>query len=192
MSTKTVDLFGGAITASIPAPFQDASDIRPVPSTQEVFISPTHSTSLIIELTTRVDLPDAEAVDLHFEDVANEPGRLHRAFSKEAVRVESLSDKPAYTILGTVSPDRDHHSQLFTALLMTIMRLEEIKTDIVITVNVQFESQEDVQAEGFLSSPSVTAEGNGIPGPLMKEAVAIRDEVLRSFKILDYGLFVPE
>lgn len=35
---KQVDLFGGAIVASIPSTFEDVSDIRQVPDNQEVYL----------------------------------------------------------------------------------------------------------------------------------------------------------
>ena len=36
MTTATTDLYGGALTAALPADWIDASDVRPVPDNQEV------------------------------------------------------------------------------------------------------------------------------------------------------------
>uniref|UniRef100_A0A0K3CEM9 Ran-interacting Mog1 protein n=1 Tax=Rhodotorula toruloides TaxID=5286 RepID=A0A0K3CEM9_RHOTO len=43
-------LYGGAITTTIPPSFIDASDLRQVPDTQEVFLAPDSDLSLITEV----------------------------------------------------------------------------------------------------------------------------------------------
>ncbi|KAH8701700.1 putative Ran-interacting protein Mog1 [Talaromyces proteolyticus] len=47
-------LFGGAITGTIPQGWLDASDIRQVPNHQEIFLSPTTLSNLIIEINEYV------------------------------------------------------------------------------------------------------------------------------------------
>ncbi|KAL2811113.1 hypothetical protein BJX63DRAFT_444343 [Aspergillus granulosus] len=48
------DLYGGAIKAVIPEGWLDASDLRQIPDHQELFLSPTTLSNLIIEINERV------------------------------------------------------------------------------------------------------------------------------------------
>ncbi|KAI5790690.1 hypothetical protein DFH27DRAFT_655303 [Peziza echinospora] len=78
-------LFGGALTSHIPPIFHDASLIRPVPSSQEVFVlspppttttsptpTPTSDISIVIDLLQRVPADsDVAACLAHFEDVVD-------------------------------------------------------------------------------------------------------------------------
>ena len=66
--------------------------------------------------------------------------------------------------------------------MMTLVRLKEQKTDIVITVNVPH-----VPAEYNKADIDIAA---GKAGPLLDMAVAIRQRILETFEIKDYGLFV--
>ncbi|KAL2785186.1 putative Ran-interacting protein Mog1 [Aspergillus keveii] len=48
------ELYGGAINAVIPGGWLDASDLRQIPDHQELFLSPTTLSNLIIEINERV------------------------------------------------------------------------------------------------------------------------------------------
>ncbi|KAL3446599.1 hypothetical protein BJX65DRAFT_296187 [Aspergillus insuetus] len=48
------ELYGGAINAGIPEGWLDASDLRQIPDHQEIFLSPTTLSNLIIEINQRV------------------------------------------------------------------------------------------------------------------------------------------
>ena len=71
-SYKTVDLFGGAITANIPTSFADVSDIRQVPDHQEVWLDKNGFTSIVIDILERVDQPDVDALRYHLHDIVGE------------------------------------------------------------------------------------------------------------------------
>jgi hypothetical protein len=90
--TQTADLFGGNITAQIPQNFVDASRHRPVPDTQEVFVSSTYDTdiSIVFDILCRVEGSDEEALAVHWEDVAVEDGRGQKLFHQEGVQVPGL------------------------------------------------------------------------------------------------------
>ncbi|KAL4968037.1 Ran GTPase-binding protein MOG1 [Aspergillus stella-maris] len=51
---KSQDLYGGAIKATIPEGWLDASDLRQIPDHQELFLSPTTLSNLIFEINERV------------------------------------------------------------------------------------------------------------------------------------------
>lgn len=53
-SSRKYDLFGGAITVDLPPGLIDASDLRQVPDTQEVFLSPHSDVSYIFDITESV------------------------------------------------------------------------------------------------------------------------------------------
>lgn len=74
-------LYGGAIATNIPAGLLDASTIRQIPDTQEVFLNPsTNDTDLsqlskddtiIIELLEKIDKGDKESILEHLSELGN-------------------------------------------------------------------------------------------------------------------------
>lgn len=79
---------------------------------------------------------------------------------------------------------------------MTIIRLEQQTTDIVVTVNVPFNDPEVVKREKCIASPVYTGNDidpeNGSKSELLAFGMQVASEVVGSFKIVDWGLFVPE
>ncbi|MCJ1224131.1 hypothetical protein MMC12_000775 [Toensbergia leucococca] len=68
-----VDLYGGALSVELPVGFIDASNFRPVPDHQEVFVSNNNSTSIIIDILESVDIrTEREALDFHFDAIVNQ------------------------------------------------------------------------------------------------------------------------
>jgi hypothetical protein len=75
-------LFGGSIKTDIPPNFLDAryppfpheanldSNFRSIPDNQEVFVSNLDETSIIFDILERVDAPDSEAAEFHFDALA--------------------------------------------------------------------------------------------------------------------------
>lgn len=180
-------------------------------------------TSIIFDITQRVNAPegpsDMDAVDFHFKDIAVDQGRTAKIWGKRAVLLLNLSvttsssspltqniltktnspDKPAYEVIGTVSARPNDPPTLpptFIAILMTIIRLEQQKTDIVVTINVPFDDPEVVRREKCIASPVYTGSDidseNGDRSELLKFGMQVASEVVGNFKILDWGLFVPE
>lgn len=75
MSYETVKLFGGAISTVIPTGFLDASTLRQIPDTQEVFVNLSNKEfsnddSLIFDLMERVDHTTLENTE-HPDDESN-------------------------------------------------------------------------------------------------------------------------
>jgi len=76
---------------------------------------------------------------------------------------------------------------------MTLIRLPQQTTDIIITVNVPFNTPELVQAEKYLVSPRAgTTGGGGEKSPMLMLGMAVLEGVLREFEVLDWGLFLED
>lgn len=91
---------------------------------------------------------------------------------------------PAYTLIATQTPKEgpsDRSSADFTALIMTLLRLEKYKTDILITINVP-------HIRGDYDEEEVDLE-LGKQGKLIGAAVEYSARIWGSFKIKDWGLF---
>lgn len=92
---------------------------------------------------------------------------------------------PAYTLIATQTP-KTHSSSSnsapdFTAITMTLLRLEEQKTDILITINVP-------HIRGEYDADEVDLE-LGKQGKLIGDAVEIAARIWETFVIKDWGLF---
>ncbi|KAF8458274.1 hypothetical protein BDZ91DRAFT_743385 [Kalaharituber pfeilii] len=201
-------LFGGAMVASIPEIFVDASDFRPVPSSQEVFVSSasTSDLSIIIDIlqyvepanpppsSTQIDI-DMAACKIHFEDIIDgREGTLGYLFSVEPLpgRAEKMGiNTPVYLAMGTVSspqqaPGTKVQKELgFTLLLMAVFRLKEVRTDVLVTVNCPVDGHP--AGETRVWHPG----GNG-KSVAVDNAVTLLKEVVESLEVKDWGLFSPE
>lgn len=82
----------------------------------------------------------------------------------------------------------------FTAILMTIVRLEQQTTDIVVTINVPFNDPSMVATEKCIASPVYQGgdidPANGHKSELLAFGMGVAAEVVGSFKIINWGLFV--
>jgi hypothetical protein len=63
-------LFGGAITMTLPASFEDVSTIRQVPDHQEVFVDQLTDMSLIVEILAFEEVSNEGAAQHFFDDLA--------------------------------------------------------------------------------------------------------------------------
>jgi len=73
----------------------------------------------------------------------------------------------------------------FVAILLTLVRLRERKTDLLIAVNVPH-----VVAQGYVREE--VALGEGKLGPLLERAERVRERVVRSLEVRDWELFVVD
>lgn len=94
-------------------------------------------------------------------------------------------DIPAYTLIATQSPAADQAKSSavpdFTAIILTLIRLEKEATDIVITINVPHIKGEYVEDEVDLEL--------GKQGVLIGDAVEYAARIWDTFKVKDWGLF---
>ncbi|PHH71669.1 hypothetical protein CDD82_6384 [Ophiocordyceps australis] len=171
------------------------SKLRQVPDNQEVWIDKDGYTSIIFEITERVGGPgsgpeiDGRAMTTHLEDMMGSDinsVRIWNTAETDFTRLEG--NPPAYTLIATQTPQvksssRDQPSSApdFTAIIMTIVRLQRYKTDILITINVPHISGEYDQDDVDLEL--------GKKGKLIGDAVDYSVHIWKSFKIKDSSLF---
>lgn len=191
MEFKSTPLFGGALVCDLPSEFADISSIREVPDHQEVFLSKTGYTNIIIEINQRVSaeeaLTDEEALKFHYHDLvtsteASEADETKFWSSGQAV-LSKLPDVPCYTMFTTQHNTRKtkKNPEDFTGVLLVLIRLEEQETDVVISVNVPHMPGEYKEEEIDLPGQKV--------GRLLEEGGVIRQRVLESFEVKDWSLF---
>ena len=207
---RTVPLYGGAITASIPTSYLDVSTIREVPSTQELHLSRTGLTSVLIDLLTYIECPpatsptDLAALEYHFSDIVSADTDTLAVHSTTPIKIPHLPNVPAYSAVATSTPKRrresDGREAAFTVLLVTLVRLKAMATDVVVTVNVPHVRwvTESGKGEGEIGNwdgrEIELGKGSemGSSGALVQEGLEVRDRLLESLRVIDYGLFVDE
>lgn len=192
---KKTRLFDGALSSDIPEQFADVSQIRQVPDNQEVFIDKDGFTSIIIEITERVgpagSTPeiDGKALSVHLEDIVGSDVDGVKVWNTTDTEFSRVSPEiPAYTLIATQKPPEDPRSPGgssaapdFTALILTLLRLEREQTDILITVNVP-------HIKGSYDEDEVDLE-LGKQGKLIGDAVEYAARMWSTFAIHDWKIF---
>ncbi|KAL9607965.1 MAG: hypothetical protein Q9167_007176 [Letrouitia subvulpina] len=193
-SFKNVELFGGAITASLPSDYIDASSIRQVPDHQEVYLSVNGFNTIIFDLAERVSqLPtDHDALSFHLEDIV-ESGDACEIWHTDTVGLPNFPpNTPAYRLTATIIPQATAangaflpsrpHTPTYTVVLLTLIRLAPQSTDVVVTINIPHipGEQEPLDQVNF---------EQGQMGSLVAEGVRFQDEIMNTLQINDWGLF---
>src|SRR5687767_2470976 len=93
---------------------------------------------------------------------------------------------PAYTLIATQTPRAGDSKERaaapdFTAIILTMVRLEKEKTDILITINVPHIKGEYDESEVDLQM--------GKQGELIGDAVEYAARIWETFKVKDWNLF---
>lgn len=104
-------------------------------------------------------------------------------FMGAALTLSLRPDIPAYTLIATQTPPPAPNSKSpdFTAIVLTLVRLEKESTDILITINVPHIKGEYTAEEVDLQL--------GRQGKLIEGAVDYAARIWETFKIKDWGLF---
>ncbi|KAK5114278.1 hypothetical protein LTR62_002529 [Meristemomyces frigidus] len=197
---QSAALFGGAITCLLPIIYSDVSEIRQVPDTQEVWLDTEGFTSVVFDILERVDAPmtagtggnpDLAALKVHLEDIVGEEdmGRLKMVQEANvAVCAKMPPGTPVHTLVATAPAGEKMRGRTnepdFVDLLLVVVRLEQQKTDLVVTINVP-------HVPGSYDPGSVDREG-GKRGPLLERAWVMRTKVLESLEVRDWNLFGEE
>src|ERR1700760_2298674 len=96
------------------------------------------------------------------------------------------SDIPAYTLFSSQHVDRNapgrQSKEDFTTSLLTLVRLEKQKTDILLVVNVP-------HLPGEYNKDDIDLPARKL-GKLTEDGMLIRQRILETFEIKNYGLFV--
>ncbi|KAK3677210.1 hypothetical protein LTR78_002748 [Recurvomyces mirabilis] len=188
---KPAPLFGGAITCLLPSTFADVSDIRQVPDNQEVWLDTDGFTSIVLDILERVYAKsDADALRVHLEHIVDEDKDKMKILQEGEVAVCEMmgSSTPCYTLIVTSPPGAKQRGRAnepaFVDLLVTLIRLEKQKTDLVVTINVP-------HVPGTYDAGEIDREAGRL-GKLLDRALEMREKVLRSLEIKDFGLFGEE
>jgi hypothetical protein len=95
---------------------------------------------------------------------------------------------PVYNLVATSPPGAKQQGRTnepdFVAILLTLIRLEGQKTDILVTINVP-------HVAGEYEVGSVDLE-HGRQGSLIEKAGRYRERVLETFEVREWGLFGEE
>ncbi|KAJ6788912.1 hypothetical protein PWT90_00123 [Aphanocladium album] len=195
-SFLSTPLYGGAVVCDLPEKFADVSKLRQVPDNQEVWIDEDGFTSIIFDMTERVGEKgrgpeiDGRAMTTHLEELVGSDIDSVKIWNTAETEFSRLESKyPAYTLIATQTPksgqSKDRSSAPdFTAIIMTLLRLEKYKTDILITINVP-------HIKGEYNEEDVDLE-LGKQGKLIGDAVEYSARIWKSFKVKDWGLFVVD
>ncbi|OBZ75484.1 Ran guanine nucleotide release factor [Grifola frondosa] len=177
MSGSTKQLFGGAITVTLPPRLIDASDLRQVPNTQEVFLYPDSGISIIVEVLQSVKPTNLEeAAKAHFDALAHDNSAESQTIS-EVVSTSTQADNltPAPVLLSGSQAVRKFNS--LTAdeirILLALYRVQSKNADLVMSMNV----------------PMSTANGEVVRE---EDWIAAKDAfnvAARSLRIVNIGLF---
>ncbi|KII88962.1 hypothetical protein PLICRDRAFT_109092 [Plicaturopsis crispa FD-325 SS-3] len=178
MTTTTErGLFGGAIVAQMPSNLIDASEIRQVPDTQEVFLYPDSSISIIAEILQRVEPTNfTDAAKFHFDSLAHdnaaESSVVHEVLT---VPNDRGDDTPSPILLSGTQQVRKFNrtSADEVRILLGLYRVERKSIDLVITMNV----------------PMISEDGGAVGEEGWSAAKGAFDALVRSLRIVDYGLF---
>ncbi|KAI8919319.1 hypothetical protein PhCBS80983_g02128 [Powellomyces hirtus] len=187
------DLYGGAMSMSIPQSFADVSMLREVPSNQEVFADQLSDQSIMIELLELAsDATTENAGKYHYAQLAQD----NEAVTSDILSEEQLdtsnalpflpSNVHASIIVGrqTVakfnesSPDAHNVVIIYLALI----RIPQVTTDLVISHNQPI-------VLGSASSSTTALAGVGLQAPVAEEGLDSFRKMLQSLKIMDWGLF---
>ncbi|KAI0670595.1 Mog1p/PsbP-like protein [Trametes maxima] len=171
------ELFGGAITAALPANLIDASDFRQVPDTQEVFLFPDSSISIIVEVLESVSATDLrEAAGQHFDALAHDNDARSQTVNETLdVTNDSAGATPHPVVLyGTQTVQKfNREAADEVRILLALYRVPQKNVDLVMSMNVPMTSEDG----GVASEETWGAARN------------VFDRAARSLRIVDYGLF---
>ncbi|KAH8881435.1 Mog1p/PsbP-like protein [Thozetella sp. PMI_491] len=189
---KTTPLFGGALVCDLPSKFTDVSNLRKVPDNQEVWIDKDGFTSIIFDITERVGPDkssleqDGQAMTMHLEDLVGTDAETVKVWNTTETEFSRLpAEISAYTLIATQTPKVESKETSsapdFTAIILTLVRLEKEKTDILITVNVPHIKGEYDEEEVDLAL--------GKQGELIGDAVEFAAKIWDTFEVKDWTLF---
>ncbi|BGP22991.1 ran-binding protein Mog1p [Rhodotorula toruloides] len=182
-------LYGGAITTHVPPTFIDASDLRQVPDTQEVFLAPDSDLSLITEILELVKGDGAEddlerAIRFHFSSLALDNAALSSSVTSVSLPPTPSAPNPQGpglpNILGpavlsglqTISKFNRPASEADTVLiLLALWRVPRRDADVTMCVNWPVKDGETGEERSE------------------EEARRVFEDAVKAFEIKDFALF---
>ncbi|CCF60613.1 hypothetical protein KAFR_0K02570 [Kazachstania africana CBS 2517] len=187
MCAMKVSLYGGAITSVIPEGFLDASMLREVPDTQEVFVNSRKENesfvdglgmneSIVVDLLQRVDaVNDDAALKVHIEEIAslNDAQEGFQVLKHDKINGNSQSCIIVESALKWGKQDLKESVLICVGLI----RLKDVDTDALITINVPLTQQETGLKSETLPSRALAA-------------YSLLHDMIKQFKVIDNSLFM--
>ncbi|KAI0637189.1 Mog1p/PsbP-like protein [Trametes polyzona] len=171
------ELFGGAITTTLPTTLIDASDFRQVPDTQEVYLSPTSGISIIVEVLQSVSATDLkEAAGQHFDALAHDNDAKSQSVNETFdLPNDSNGTTPNPVVLyGTQTVQKFNSAAADEVrILLALYRVPDKNVDLVLSMNV----------------PMTSTDGGAVSEDDWGTARDVFNAAARSLRIVDYGLF---
>eukprot|EP00475_Leptophrys_vorax_P019504 TRINITY_DN2669_c0_g1_i1.p1 TRINITY_DN2669_c0_g1~~TRINITY_DN2669_c0_g1_i1.p1 ORF type:complete len:194 (-),score=51.05 TRINITY_DN2669_c0_g1_i1:142-723(-) len=191
MSAQVVDLYGGALRATIDKRFIDLSRFRDIPDHQEVYSDADADQSIIIEINEMLadasgdDIAKAHWLDLaeYNECKASEILEVSRIDSSEVAVLKDLAGDSlsscfyihGYQMISKFKEEQEAANKV--DVQMIVIRLAHITTDINLIFN----------------SPVEVSPQSSIAGKIIKPTIAMDKqyvlEVLNSLTVRDWSIF---
>uniref|UniRef100_A0A3Q0KFL4 Putative ran-binding protein n=1 Tax=Schistosoma mansoni TaxID=6183 RepID=A0A3Q0KFL4_SCHMA len=146
-------LFDGAFQCLLPTNVVDASDLRQIPDNQEVFVHPSTSQSVTIDILEYVDANNHEdAARMHFDEISTSNEATDSSIS--SLRTVSLHNPDPYCSSVVLLSGKQNVSKFNQSnedvvfIYMALYRYTEFQADVLVVVN-------DPHGEdGIIHSPS--------------------------------------
>ncbi|KAH8584682.1 RAN guanine nucleotide release factor [Cryptosporidium sp. chipmunk genotype I] len=178
-------LYGGAIELNIPKEFDDISNVRDIPDHQEVFVDKLSECSIIVEILDLVDsVGRGNVAEYYFKDISE----FNNSLDTKIIYSEPLSaysnDLQISKCIGSQILDKRYPEGIQREelnLYLLLLRIVPKRADIVISFN------SPSRFPAINQSLQTKTEYRRLSE---KDINEIMDEILRSFAIKDYNLFV--
>lgn len=181
-------LYGGAITLNLPEGFDNVSSVRDIPDHQEVFVDNFSECSIIVEILDPVNVPRYKnnVAEYYFRDISEFNNSLSTKILYSEPLLTYSSDLQISKCTGMQILDKRYQEgvrreELY--LYLIVLRIMSKKADIVISFNCPSQCIIPCQSSSVITDPNFRE----ISRNEVDEAM---NEVLRSFSIKDYNLFV--
>eukprot|EP00928_Gymnodinium_smaydae_P015011 TRINITY_DN15506_c0_g1_i1.p1 TRINITY_DN15506_c0_g1~~TRINITY_DN15506_c0_g1_i1.p1 ORF type:complete len:216 (+),score=51.78 TRINITY_DN15506_c0_g1_i1:59-649(+) len=178
---EEIELYGGALSCELPVTFADASNFRQVPDHQEVWVDSGSDRSFMVEILERkTEVSDDRAVEFFLQDLAEfNDARNSRVLSSRKLDNAEIPGVPAdaacFVGVGeqSVAKFNDGRENTLHVHLCAI-RLRELETDLLVMLN---------------NPVAIDPESSSADVPVLQGAEELFARLLRSFRIIDVGLF---
>ncbi|ODV94110.1 hypothetical protein PACTADRAFT_86331 [Pachysolen tannophilus NRRL Y-2460] len=203
-------LYGGAITAELPKNLVDASQLRQIPDTQEVFLVADSNTlnyselnkddSIVIDLMERVIVDpgkdDIESIYTHAKEISslnNNGGENEWKLQKiENFKSQNFPNDNIFTAV-CIEPAKKWgrttkgSNQPTLVILLGLIRIEKISTDLLCTINVPIVSEEEL--DDLFTLDQGDNENHNKASQRINLASKVLNHFLQSVKIEDWSIF---
>ncbi|MFS7897239.1 putative ran-interacting Mog1 protein [Helianthus anomalus] len=185
-------LFGRAISTTLPLRFEDVSNIRQVPDHQEVFVDPARDESLIIELLEmKHDLADNASATWFLQDLATEQAAEGNIVTEQSAVFEAqgLGYRNIPSVITTATAQmaiskgrQGREAQNLVKVYLANLRLKGVGTDVLITAYEPVFINESARSVGAGLTVPAAELGRTPMADVFKQVVA-------TFRVNDWNLF---